>query len=209
MTDQGFRAWADQRRLADRVTTEQVGQLQTYIRVLAEWNARLNLTGFSLTSDLDPALDRLILEPVLASAHIDRAITRLVDVGSGSGSPAIPLLIAAPWLQLTMVESRQRKSVFLREALRAIGVRATVETSRLEDLATAGRSELFDAASLRGVRMDSELGAALVKLLPPGGQLFYFDTSDVPTPRLDGFKDGAAETFGDLPGFRLSVLRRL
>lgn len=208
MIDQQFAQWSDRRRLADRLNEAQVRQLQTYVRVLADWNSRLNLTGFSLEGDIDPALDRLVLEPVLASAVVDQSVRRLVDVGSGSGSPAIPLLISAPWLELTMVESRQRKSVFLREATRAIGMRATVVTSRLEDLTVRDKAELFDAASLRGVRMDAQLGSALVRLLRDGGRLLYFDSSANPTPQLDGFLNEPPVVVEDLPGFRLSLLRK-
>lgn len=208
MIDQQFAQWSDRRRLADRLNETQVRQLQTYVRVLADWNSRLNLTGFSLEGDIDPALDRLVLEPVLASAVLDQSVRRLVDVGSGSGSPAIPLLISAPWLELTMVESRQRKSVFLREATRAIGMRATVVTSRLEDLTIRDEAELFDAASVRGVRMDAQVGSALVRLLRDGGRLLYFDSSDGPPPHLNGFLNEPPVLVEALPGFRLSLLRK-
>lgn len=209
MIDQQFTAWSDRRGLANRLDPSQISQLLTYVRVLAEWNLRLNLTGFSLTGELDTALDRLVLEPVLASESVDKSARRLVDVGSGSGSPAIPLLISAPWLELTMVESRQRKSVFLREAVRAVGLRATVVTSRLEDLAATDRVELFDAASLRGVRLDEAIGVALAKLIQSGGQLLYFDSIDGPSPRLSSFINEPPAVTDALPGFRLSPLRRI
>ena len=45
----------------------------------------------------------------------------MIDIGSGGGSPAIPLALAVPGLRLLMVESKTRKSVFLREAVRALG----------------------------------------------------------------------------------------
>jgi 16S rRNA (guanine527-N7)-methyltransferase len=207
MTAVPFTSWAESRSLSDRLTVVQIGQVETYIQVLASWNARLNLTGFSLSSDIEPALDRLILEPILAASCIEKSVQKLVDIGSGSGSPAIPLLIAAPWIQLTMVESRLRKSVFLREAARAVGVRATVVTSRLEDMSAS--HEPFDAASLRGVRLDQSLGLALRGLLRPAGPLFYFDSSDGPTPTLDGFSNTSAPEFPELPRFRLSILRRV
>jgi 16S rRNA (guanine527-N7)-methyltransferase len=204
-----FLDWATRRGLSDRLSAGQFSQIQAYLQLLADWNSRLNLTGFSLVADLDAALDRLILEPVLASGYLNGSVGRLVDVGSGSGSPAIPLLIAAPRVVLTMVESRQRKSVFLREAVRAIGLLATVATARLEDLASAGRTEPFDAASIRGVRLDSALGTALGRLLRPGGPVLYFDSSDNQEPHLDNFGNDPPEAFESLPGFRLSILRRL
>ena len=78
----------------------------------------MNLTGLRVAPDNDEAIDRLLIEPMLAAAHAGSART-MVDIGSGGGSPAIPFaLVAASQPVLTMVEVRERKSVFLREALR-------------------------------------------------------------------------------------------
>jgi 16S rRNA (guanine527-N7)-methyltransferase len=132
--------------------------LVTYFALLSRWNAKINLT--SLT-DPDEAIDRLLLEPVAASAYLPHRI-RLMDLGSGGGSPAIPLALAAGATHLVMIESRGRKAAFLREAARAVALPFTVEAARFEDVAAAGSyAGSMDAVSMRAVRMDaSSLGAA-------------------------------------------------
>ena len=53
-----------------------------------------------------------------------------MDVGSGGGSPAIPLKLAAPAVALTMVEVKARKSAFLREAIRQLELDSTSTSKR-------------------------------------------------------------------------------
>src|SRR3954454_18706272 len=78
-------------------------RLAIYYELLERWNRKINLTALE---DPDVAIDRLILEPLIAAkylpAHTDAI--RLIDIGSGGGSPALPLALAAgPRLSLTMV----------------------------------------------------------------------------------------------------------
>lgn len=207
MTTGQFNTWAEVRRVSDRLSAHQVAQLETYARLLADWNARLNLTGFSLENDIRLALDRLVLEPILAAAFVTRDIPTLVDIGSGSGSPAVPLLVAAPWLELTMIESRQRKSVFLREAVRATGMRATVVTARAEDVAASRNGDPFSAASLRGLRLDEGTVSAARSLISPGAPLFYFDSTAADPPHPSGLPEPEFKQFEELPGFRLAIYR--
>ena len=93
--------------LADRLTL--------YYELLGRWNRKINLT--SLENSTKP-IDRLLLEPLVASRYFSPSANRLMDVGSGGGSPAIPFKLAVPRLRLTMVEAKARKSAFLREAVR-------------------------------------------------------------------------------------------
>ncbi len=171
-----FDSWAEARRLQKLVTGEQFAKLRIYVELLRVWNPKINLTGFSLTGDLDDALDRLILEPVSAASLLPESIQTVIDVGSGGGSPALPLAIAAPRLSLTLVESRTRKCVFLREAVRATGLKtARVMAERIEAVAGAPNHETFDAATVRAVRLDAALVDHLSVLVRPGGFLIYFD----------------------------------
>src|SRR5687767_13298383 len=96
----------------------QMARIWAYFQLLAKWNEKINLTGLRVVADSLQAIDRLLVEPMLAAMHA-QAGRAMVDVGSGGGSPAIPFALALdPSPILTMVESRERKSVFLREALR-------------------------------------------------------------------------------------------
>ena len=110
------------RRAGVALATDLAAQLEAYYRLLSAWNRKINLTGLNL-SDLPPeAIDRLLIEPLVAARHVPAGATRMLDVGSGGGSPAIPLALAVPGMRLLMVESKTRKSVFLREAIRTLGL---------------------------------------------------------------------------------------
>ena len=146
-------------------------RLLAYYELLSKWNRTINLTSLS---DPDAAIDRLLLEPLLAARVLPRPGV-MMDLGSGGGSPAIPLALALDAPRLVMVESRGRKAAFLREAARTVGLNATVEAARFEDV--AGRpdyKEAMDIVSMRAVRMDAatlEIARAFVKA---GGSIALF-----------------------------------
>lgn len=147
--------------------------LTAYYELLALWNRKINLTALD---DPDQAIDRLLLEPLVASRHIADPAPAVLDIGSGGGSPALPLKLAIPGMTLTMVESKARKAAFLREAVLLLKLSgARVETARYEELLT--KPELHEAAdiiTLRGVRTDARVLRSLEALLKPGGLFLLF-----------------------------------
>ena len=155
---------------------EQLATAESYIGLLTKWNDTVNLTSLPLRPPTDEAIDRLLVEPFLAAQSIEPPRELLLDVGSGSGSPAIPLKIARPTLRLLMVESKARKSAFLREAIRELDLGdAEVVTDRLEQLALEPRfKKAASWISIRAVRADLELWHSLSALLKPGGQVLWF-----------------------------------
>jgi 16S rRNA (guanine527-N7)-methyltransferase len=170
-----------------------VENLETYYQLLTKWNAKINLTAFRLTPEGDDqAIDRLLIEPVVAARYIPENARTLLDAGSGGGSPAIPLKLARTNLALRMVEVKTRKAVFLREAVRALGLRdAEVETSRFEELLPrAELHEALDLVSIRAVRIETRTLNSLQAFLRPGGKLLLFrgssksDLEDSPPPPL-------------------------
>lgn len=167
-------------------------RLIAYYELLAHWNRKINLTALD---DPDQAIDRLLLEPVLSVRHLPSPDVRVMDVGSGGGSPAIPLKLAAPLTTLTMVEVKARKSAFLREAVRVLELTgSTVETSRYEELlARPELHEAFGLLSLRAVRVELRSLMTLQAFLKPGGMMFMFrgpggprEPNSVPTLRWIG-----------------------
>src|SRR5580765_4893771 len=98
------------------------GQLETYYRLLAHWNRRINLTTLPLNPTTDQAVDRLFIEPLAAARHLPLESPVWFDVGSGGGSPAIPLRLVNRTGELVMVESREKKAAFLREVVRALRI---------------------------------------------------------------------------------------
>jgi 16S rRNA (guanine527-N7)-methyltransferase len=176
------------KRVRVALPIETIDALARYFELLATWNEKVNLTGLS---NPEEALDRLLLEPAVASRYFPEQGS-LLDVGSGGGSPAIPLKLVHPGLALWMVEAKTRKSAFLREVVRQLNLAdVQVETARYEELLT--RPELhegMDAVSLRAVRVEGKALRGLQAFLRPGGRLFLFrgpSGADVPvelTPPL-------------------------
>lgn len=152
---------------------EVAGRLETYFELLSRWNARINLTALNLSTG-DEAIDRLLIEPLIASRSVRPSDSTLIDIGSGGGSPAIPLAVASG-LKLTMVEVKVRKSAFLREVVRTLGIEAQVLTSRFEAfLADPAMHEFADVLSLRAVRVDVRTLAGIQAFVRPKGRFFLF-----------------------------------
>lgn len=135
-----------------------VPALARYLDLLAAWNERVNLTGARGPAErvrvlVAPAL-RLL--PLLVPG-------RLLDVGSGNGSPGLVLALLDPAREVTLLEPRQRRWAFLREAARACG-RGDVQVLRVRHDAYPGAPAAN--VTLRGLRLPSR---ALARLVAPGG----------------------------------------
>jgi 16S rRNA (guanine527-N7)-methyltransferase len=159
-----------------------VESLATYFDVLSQWNSKINLTSLPLRPPSDEAFRRLLLEPLRAAAYIPKGTQQWFDIGSGGGSPAIPMRLASAAPMLTMVESRTRKAAFLRELIRVLGLsNTTVFCGCLDDLVT--RDEMRGVATLvtlRGVRVDRSLVQAMRQLIASRGELWIFCSAVVP-----------------------------
>jgi len=174
------------------VSPELEARLEAYFRLLSVWNMKVNLTGLKLSDMAPEALDRLLIEPLVGARYVPAGATRMLDIGSGGGSPAIPLALATPRLRLMMVESKTRKSVFLREAIRALDLKgADVATARFEELLSRpDLHEAHDLVTIRAVRIEARTLMALQAFARPGGLVFLFrgsvaaDPSETVTPPL-------------------------
>jgi 16S rRNA (guanine527-N7)-methyltransferase len=166
---------------------------EAYLDLLAKWNRRINLTSLKLEPMSDEAIDRLVLEPVVAVRHV-RPTDRIgIDIGSGGGSPGLIFGLIARKTVMVLVESKTRKSAFLREAGRALGLsNVEVANVRFEELlARPDLHESTDFVTLRAVRPDRRVWASLDAFLRPGGRLLWFvaegQRAEVPVPfRLAG-----------------------
>lgn len=168
-----------------------VEKLEIYYQLLTKWNAKINLTAFRLVPEGEEgAIDRLLIEPVVAARYVPENARTLLDAGSGGGSPAIPLKLASTNLHLRMVEVKTRKAVFLREAVRELSLKdAEVETTRFEELLPrAELHEALDLVSIRAVRIETRTLLTLQAFLRIGGKLMLFrgsgksDLEDSPPP---------------------------
>lgn len=163
-------------RKADvQLSEELLDRLETYFRLLAAWNAKINLTALDLVRDTDKAVDRLLIEPLAAARHVWAGAASAIDIGSGGGSPAIPMQLARPDLSFTLVEAKTRKCAFLREAGRQLEIDLRVETARYELLLSRPEfHEAFDVVTLRAVRVEPKILLGLQAFLKPGGEFLLF-----------------------------------
>ena len=163
--------------------------LEAYFLLLQKWNERVSLTALPVDDVGDEAVDRLLIEPALAARHLPQN-ARVMDIGSGGGSPAIPLKVVSPGISLLMVESKTRKAAFLRDAARQLELTHTiVEAARFEELLARPRlHDSADVVTLRAVKVDAKTLAAIQSFLRPRGLLFLFAAAEapkiLPTPQL-------------------------
>src|ERR1700741_5025058 len=116
-----------------RASSEQVLQIQQYIKILMAWNQKMNLTAIR---DPKEMLYRHFCESMYASVVMPLEKGRLADVGSGGGFPGLPLKIIRPDLQVFLVEANIKRVTFLAEVIRELGLKgAQVLARRYEELA--------------------------------------------------------------------------
>lgn len=154
------------------LSASQLKYISTYIDILIRWNARMNLTAVRHPEEIVTrhfgeslfAARRLL--PTEAGDLEHNPTLRVADLGSGAGFPGLPMKIWAPDVRLTLIESNQRKAVFLREVTRALGLtNVEVFAGRAEDLPAAHA----DVVTLRAVeRFDAVLPVAARLVARPG-----------------------------------------
>ncbi|HTZ46064.1 MAG TPA: 16S rRNA (guanine(527)-N(7))-methyltransferase RsmG [Verrucomicrobiae bacterium] len=114
------------------VEDKQILLIQKYMRILRQWNEKLNLTAIRDPLEI---LYRHFCECMYAAVAVPGDFGRLADIGSGAGFPGIPLKIARPEVQLFLVESNIKKGTFLAEVVRELELTdARVLISRYEEL---------------------------------------------------------------------------
>lgn len=162
------------KRAGVAVSDELSAKLWVYFDLLYRWNEKINLTSLSLDTP-DETVDRLLVEPLVAAREVRPGDKQAIDLGSGGGSPAIPLKLATGALRLVMVESKARKSAFLREAIRQLGLDASVETARFEELLSKPEfHESFDLLTLRAVRTEARTLNTIQAFVRAQGRILLF-----------------------------------
>jgi len=204
------RILARARRSNVTVKPEWVDRLERYFSLLARWNSKINLTALPLDDPTDSTFDRLLIEPLAASRFLVDAPDQWWDLGSGGGSPSIPMKISRPALSLTMVEAKTRKAAFLRESVRQLKLDGSaVINRRFDELSSADPG--FGSArfvTVRAVRTDRRLFSMAAKLLRPAGRLLLFRPIERPLSP-PGFRYIESVLLIDAPQTYLTVLERV
>ena len=185
MTSHEFRERLSARAKNAGVTipADSQARLETYFQLLDQWNEKINLTALPLQQPTDETFDRLLIEPLVAAQYVADSANTWFDVGSGGGSPAIPMKIAHPRAKLRMIESKTRKAAFLREVVRVLGLSDVgVENQRFEELADRTDPQTIDLVTVRAIKSDRSVFAAIQRVLSPIGRVFMFHS---PTSKLN------------------------
>ncbi len=128
------------------VSRETVDQLSVYLALLEKWQQRINLVS---SATLAKVWRRHILDSAQLVVYLPENGAHILDVGSGAGFPGLVLSIITD-NKVTLVESDQRKSVFLQTVIRELGLTATVRNERIEAVPAIG-ANIVTARALASV----------------------------------------------------------
>jgi 16S rRNA (guanine527-N7)-methyltransferase len=144
-------------------------QLQRYAELLLDWNRSVNLTG---ARTLEQVEAQIADADALLAASWAR-VTRVVDIGSGAGLPAIPLAVAQPRVQFSLLEANARKCAFLMHVAGSLGLRnVTVLPGRAEEFGhQPSLREQFDRAISRAAARPAVLLELALPFVTTGGDL--------------------------------------
>ena len=131
------------------VDDEMVERFDIYARLLVEWNERMNLTAIT---DPEGIVLKHFTDSLSAAPYLPVGKMSLIDVGTGAGFPGIPLSIVRTDIKLTLLDSLNKRLIFLKELCSALELPVTLVHARAEE---GGRMpelrEKFDVATARAV----------------------------------------------------------
>ena len=117
------------------LSAEQESALEAHMEMLLRWNQKLNLTSIR---NREETIERHYCESLFLGMHLPSGAWKIADIGSGAGFPGFPVAVLRPDCQVTLIESHQRKAVFLRESsrkqpnIRVLARRAEEVTDRFD-----------------------------------------------------------------------------
>ncbi len=149
----------------DRTAIE---RFEAFHAILDEYNAKMDLTA---VLEEDERVDRHDLDSAAPLAQgLLAPKAKVIDVGTGAGFPGVPLLILRPDLEMTFLDALNKRILFLEDALKRLGLRATTLHARAEDAARmAEHREMYDAAVSRAVASSATLMELTLPFVKTGG----------------------------------------
>jgi len=160
----------------------QIAQFAQFYEDMLEKNQVMNLTGITERREVivKHYIDSLL--PTCLLPDFPKPGTRLLDLGSGAGFPGIPLAIAFPNLQLTLMDSLNKRIVYLTDEIEKLGLQNHTEAlhARAEELARqAGQREAYDYCSSRAVARLAVLSEYCLPFVKVGGQMLAYKAGEI------------------------------
>ena len=148
------------------LSSETIEQLGAFYSLLSRWNERLHLVAPCSPEEF---ATRHVLESLMLLKHLPQD-AKIADIGSGAGLPIIPCLLARPDLSATLIESSQKKSVFLREALNQLGHPSVIIPKRFEEVEPPD----IGFVTCRALDQFVDKVSVLIKWAPAGSTLLLY-----------------------------------
>ncbi|CAI6064443.1 16S rRNA (guanine(527)-N(7))-methyltransferase RsmG [Cohnella sp. JJ-181] len=173
--------WFRDRILEDfslQLNEAQLGQYETYYRLLIEWNEKMNLTGIT---EREAVYEKHFYDSLtLALIPAAKQALRMADIGAGAGFPSIPFKIAFPAIQVTIVDSLAKRIRFLQTVVDELGLEAvTLVHGRAEDIARVpAHRDSYDLVTARAVARLAGLNELCLPFVKPGARFVSMKGSD-------------------------------
>ena len=148
------------------LSADDLERLRTYYSLLTRWNDRLHLVAPCSPAEF---ATRHVLESLMLLNHLPHG-AKIADIGSGGGLPIVPCLVVRPDLEATLIESSQKKAVFLREAIAAVGRRGKIIARRFEDV----EAPAVEFVTSRALDQFTTKLPELIEWTPKGATLLLF-----------------------------------
>lgn len=161
------------------LSDQQIYQFITYYEMLVEWNEKINLTAIT---DYDEVIKKHFIDSISLVKAVDLSKSQsLIDVGTGAGFPGLALKIAFPHLKITLLDSLNKRILFLNEVINALHL-SDVETihGRAEDFAKPDKiRERYDLCVSRAVANLTTLSEYCLPFVKEGGKFISYKSEKI------------------------------
>jgi 16S rRNA (guanine527-N7)-methyltransferase len=151
-------------------TDEMIERFEIYSKMLVEWNKKINLT--TITDENEIVIKHFLDSISCVQSGIDFSEKKVIDVGTGAGFPGVPLKIVMPDMDITLLDSLNKRTIFLSELMENMGLKCSIIHGRAEDYGRKeGYREAYDIVLSRAVANMSVLVEYMLPYTRIGGHL--------------------------------------
>lgn len=151
-----------------KVTKAQAEKFQKYLELLLNWNEKINLTA--ITDPSECVVKHFVDSLLFLKTVSPKQGAKIIDVGTGAGFPGIPIAIMRPDVKLTLLDSLNKRLVFLREVCKELDIEAEFVHKRAEEAGKIkGMRENYDIATARAVARMNTLCEYCIPLIKMKG----------------------------------------